>query len=92
LDEEYGRDDGQNDGYDGYLRRDNVQPFYGRGDRNGRRDDPVGNECAGPNDGKDGEPTLSSFADEGVQGENSALSLIVGTQGDEHVFEGCLKG
>ena len=92
LDEEYRRDHCQHDGYDGDMWRESVQALDSRGDGDGRGDNSVGNECAGTYDGQHVVPSLAPLADEGVEGQDAALALVVGTQRHQHILDGGLQG
>ena len=71
----------------GVHRRDGAQTLNCRGHGDGRREDAVGKQRGTAQHGRDDEP-LAAALDQAVQGEDTALTVVVGAQRDEHVLNG----
>ena len=71
---------------------DALESFDGRGHRDGRGDDSVCQQGACANDGKNVNPLALESAQQGVEGKDASLAIVVGTQRHTYVFDGGLKG
>ena len=95
LNQEEHDDNGERNGDDAALviaqhgmdRRDGAQALDGCGNGNGRRQDAVGEQRGATQHGGDDKP-LAAALDQAVQGKDAALTMVIGTQRDQHVLDG----
>ena len=95
LHQEEHNDDGKRDGDNAGLivtkhgvdRRNGAQTLDSRSHGNGRRQDAVGEQRGATQHGGDDKP-LAAALDQAVQGKDAALTMVIGTQRDEHILDG----
>lgn len=92
LHEEDDGDDGKCDGDNWQVGTDAFESFDGCGHGDGRGDDSVCQQGACANDGQQVNPLVLESAQQGIEGEDASLAIVVGTQRHAYIFDGGLEG
>src|SRR5690606_20544998 len=75
----------------GEIGKVNIQPLNSRGYRDGGCNHPIGQQgCSAHHGGKYQPGGLPLYQRE--EREDTALSFVIGTKHDDHIFDGCLQG